>query len=80
MQKQLLGSPSYKAQERPRSPIKKFECLTSEVESAPLQASFHVIGTSAMDPLTVLAKMDAMDHAGVHVEEILDSHAQLRRS
>ena len=83
-QKQLLGSPSScKAQERPWSPYKKFEFLTSEVGSAPLQASFHMIGTSAMDPLAVLAEMDAMDTmdaAGVRVEEILDSDAQLQRS
>ena len=39
-----------------------------------------MIGTSAMDPLAVLAEMDAMDAAGVRVEEILDSDAQFRRS
>ena len=59
------------------SQCKKFEFLTSEVGSAPLQASFHVIGTSAMDPLAVLAEMNAMDAAVACVEEILDSDAQL---
>ena len=57
-----------------------FLFLTSEVGAAPLQAFFHVVGTSAMDPLAVLAEMDVMDAAGVRVEEILDSDAQLRRS
>ena len=58
----------------------KFEFLTSKVGSVRLRASFHVIGTSAMDPLAVLAEMDAMDAAGLRVEKILDSDAQLRRS
>ena len=79
-QKQLLGSPSCKAQERPWSQNKKFEFLTSEVGSAPLQAFFRWIFSSAMDPFADLAKMDAIVAAGVHVEEVLDSDAQLRRT
>ena len=67
-------SPSaWKAKERPRSPYKKFEFSTLEVSRSSSGASLHVIVTFTMDPLAVLAGMEAMDAAGVPVEEIPDS-------
>ena len=76
-QKPLPGSPSaWKAKERPRSPYKKFEFSTLEVSRSSSRASLHVIVTFTMDPLAVLAGMDAMDAAGVPVEEIPDSDGE----
>ena len=76
-QKPLPGSPSaWKAKERPRSPYKKFEFSTLEGSRSSSRASLHVIVTFMMDPLAVLAGMDAMDAAGVPVEEIPDSDGE----
>ena len=47
-----------------------------EVSRSSSRASLHVIVTFTMDPLAVLAGMDAMDAAGVPVEEIPDSDGE----
>ena len=47
-----------------------------EVSRSSSRASLHVIITFTMDPLAVLAGMDAMDDAGVPVEEISDSDGE----